>query len=285
MILTGILCGLAAMLGYGISDYLLKKPSEKIGTYSTLFQIQVITLILNIPFIIYYFSKYTFNITVSDLVILTIAAIFDVFAWFNFSKSLTKGEIAIVTPIMSVYSIVTVVLSVFFLNEILNSYQLVAVFLALLGIILTSADIKNLHKIHSTKGVLNAFASMIGWGGFLFFTGFIKNRLGWLLTFVLTNLFIGIFVTLIYLLKKGNKKYISKKYITRLFMIALINLVAWFAMNLGFSVSYVSIVSLISSLSPVITISLGLVILKEKLLVNQKIGIGLIILSLVLIGI
>jgi drug/metabolite transporter (DMT)-like permease len=283
MMFLGLICGLISMFGWGIADFLMKEPGQKIGSFRTLFFIQVINLILTIPFFFYYLIKYSFNIGLMDLVLLFLIGILDLFAYLNFLEGITKGELAIVSPIVSVYSIITVVLSVIILGEFITNLQMVAIILALIGVVLTSVDLKNLHNIHSVKGLKNAFFAMLGWGIFLFLTGFLESRIHWIQIFLLSNLIIA-GVIIFFLLFKIKTKKIPKSQMSILTVIAIISSLSWISMNIGFSVSSVSIVSVVSSLSPFITVILAVIYLKEKLILNQKIGIFLIISSLVLIS-
>jgi transporter family protein len=277
--LDGIILGLLAMLGWGIADYLLKKPSIALGPRQTLFFMQLISLIINIPLL--FFIKPSLNFV--DLGLFMIGGAVDYFAYINFLEALRLGEISVVTPISAVYSVLTVILSVIFLHEDLTILRIVSIAIAILGIVLASTDLKRIHKMHTLKGVPNAFFSLIGWGIYLFLVGFLEQRNGWLITYLFTSIMLFVFSFFGFLFAK-NKTSI-KGNIAILTAISLLYTAAWFFENIGFSVTYVSIIAVISSLSPLITILLASIFLKEKLVANQKIGVALIMGSIILISI
>lgn len=190
---------------------------------------------------------------------------------------------SVVTPISSVYAVLTVILGVLFLGETLNAIQIVAIFIALTGVALASTDIKNFTNIHSSKGVINAFLSLIGWGVYLFLVAMVKDNLGWAYTTVYTSLSITIFSGVAFIIF-GKKTKTTKESIEDIFLVSFLYTLAWIFFNLGISQSLVSIVSVISSLSPLITVILAVLFYKEKLILNQKIGIFFILLSLAILS-
>ena len=93
----------------------------------------------------------------------------------------------------------------------------------------------------------------------------------------------NIFILL--LLPINNFKKMSKKSLSWIVIDSIIICAAVLTYNLAIRYELVSIVSTISSGTPLVTVVLALVILKEKLLLNQKIGVSTIILGLILISI
>lgn len=278
-----ILYSVFAMFGFGIGDILLKKLSSKSDSIQNLFFIQIFSLVFTLP-ILFYIGK--FNLTLYDIFLLIVAGAFDVLAFMNFLKGIKIGELAIVTPITAANSIITVILSVIFLNETLSSLKIVAIIVAVVGIVLTSTDIKNLHKIHTSKGILNAIAAFFCWGIYVFIIGLFEKRLGWQPTFLLSTFVIVIMTFILYFLKGTHKKKKPLKLdIKYLIIIGFLYTLGWFFMNLGFSLNKVSIVSVIISMAPAVTVTGAVIFLKEKLVPNQIVGIGVIMLALALISI
>ncbi|MBD3203563.1 EamA family transporter [Candidatus Woesearchaeota archaeon] len=283
MIISGVFFGIVSMVGYGIGDYLTKKPSEEIGPLKTLYNLQVISLIFTLPFFIYYVSNFDVYVGMLDLLILFIGSAVNIAAYFGFLKALQLGEVSIVSPISAVYAVVTVLLSILFLNENLYFIQVFSIIGAVIGTALVSTDIKNIHKFHTIRGVKYAFYPLFGWGIFLFLIGIVESRIGWIMTFFLSNLIVAAQSIFIYFIIKKDLE-IEKSTIKRFTVINILTLLAWLSLNIGFSVSLVSVVSVVSSLSPLVSVILAVYVLKEKLLLNQKIGIGLILISLILLS-
>mgnify|MGYP003994767625 CR=1 FL=1 len=58
-ILIGVFCGLIAMLGWGIGEFLMKEPSKRIGEIEIFFYMQFIGAIITIPIFINYIKNNT----------------------------------------------------------------------------------------------------------------------------------------------------------------------------------------------------------------------------------
>jgi drug/metabolite transporter (DMT)-like permease len=88
-----------------------------------------------------------------------------------FYQALVVGPIAVVCPISSAYSAVTVALVVIFLGEHLNAGQLVALVLTLIGVALASADLRAVtrtlaHPLGARLAVIAALTFGV-WGALL----------------------------------------------------------------------------------------------------------------------
>ena len=89
------------------------------------------------------------------------------------------------------------------------------------------------------------------------------------------------------LYRKGmvTKKDLKNKKIQLIFFICgIIYTIAWIIVNYSISAGFVSIVTPISSLSPAVIVILAVIFYKEKLVLNQKIGILTILSGLFLIS-
>ena len=89
------------------------------------------------------------------------------------------------------------------------------------------------------------------------------------------------------ILHKGQTKLrdLKKNNIFWFVLVAqLIYTVAWAVINYGVSVGNTALITTISSLYPAITVILALIFYKEKLVLNQKIGILIILIGLILIS-
>ena len=161
MLSTSVIVGLIAMLTWGIADFLQSIPVRKIGIYKTMFLSNFFGYILLLP--IFFFRQYL-SISFSNLVLLFIGGFFQAIAVKNFYEAMQTGEIAIVTPISASYPLVSVILFILFLGSKLNFITGIAIFILILGIVLTSTDIKKLKNIREAKGVNQAIIAFFIWG-------------------------------------------------------------------------------------------------------------------------
>ncbi|MBU0758273.1 MAG: DMT family transporter [Nanoarchaeota archaeon] len=284
MIITGFIFGIIAMLGWGIGDIILKKPAREMDSVEMNFYIQLFAFIIALPFFIIFVLKNPITISSSDIILVILVGVLDLFAYLNLFQAIKKGELSIVTPIAAVNSVITVILSVIFLKEVLGYSKIIAIIFALGGVVLVSTDLKKLKDFHTTAGVPNALICMFVWGVYLFLAGLIETHIGWLLTFFLTCFSVTFFSTLRYTFSRKKKKILSKKNGFKLFSVSSLYVGAWLFFMLGLSTSLVSIMSVLGSMAPLVTIVLARIIYKEKLVMNKKYGVFLILLGLVLIN-
>lgn len=125
---------------------------------------------------------------------------------------------------------------------------------------------------------------MFGWGIYMFLTGILEKRIGWLQSFYLSifTLCVLLFIYNVIFPFKQKKLVNHRK---NILIIGFLFTIAWLLVNLGFSLGYVSLVSLITSISTAVTMILGVIFLKEKLVQNQVFGIVIILIGLFLLGV
>ncbi|MBN2367901.1 EamA family transporter [Candidatus Woesearchaeota archaeon] len=295
MLSLGIISGLAAMFGWGIADFLQSIPVRKMGPYKTMFVSNVFAVLLTFPAIFFLGSLY---ISSSNLALLLLGGIFQVVAIEYFYKSMEIGELSIVSPISASYSIITVFLVVIFLGKELSMLTFLSIVLIVLGIVLTSTDIRKISQLKTVKGVKESLVPLVLWGVYFFFSDLVagNNTLyginfpetNYLVLFFYSNL-INNLLMLVYVLflRKGwvsRKDFSGNKVLPVLFISSVFYAIIWLVVNYAISKGFVSIVAPISSLYPVVIVILALLFYKEKLVLNQKIGIATVLAGLFLIS-
>ena len=284
----GIFNGLLTMLLWGVSIFLAAIISRKIGNILTLFWMQLFGFVVGLI----YFLLNTHSLPLSSsfhfIPILSAIAILQVVAYLAFYKGLEKGQVSLVSPIGASWSLITAILSIIVFKETLKINQLLAIFTIIGGIIIISVNFKDVLKNKGLKilaGVKEGIVSVIGWGVSLFLLIPVSKELGWFLPAFLFRMLILVLLSA-YLIST-NKPFISKtsKFPWLfLLLIGLFDICAFFAYSLGVSNAYGSIVAPISSANTLITIVLGVLILKEKIDLRRAIGIGAVVFGLVLIS-
>ncbi|MFH2021040.1 MAG: DMT family transporter [archaeon] len=280
MLSIGIIAGLIAMVCWGVADYYQALIVRKLGSIKYMFFSSLMTFVITLPLIIPFLAKGLILFNTKTIIILVIAGIIDIFAAYNFMRSMEIGEIAIVTPISAAYALVTVFLAFIFLGERLTFLQSLAIFVILIGIFLVSTDLKKLRHIHTTKGVKEALITTLLWGVFFLMLGLAKkqlieyDKLAIAITlFFFTSIINSFLMASFAFLRKGTASLPDMKdNFLQVFIIFVLYTIAWAAYNYGFVSGMVSIVAPVSSLYPAITVIMAVVLLKEKLLMNQKIG-------------
>lgn len=284
----GIIAGLGSMLCWGIGDFLAAISSRKVGFLITLFWMQIMSLSIFTVYFLIKFTTFRLDLVISFLPVLFLIGLCQLIAYTAFYSGLSKSNVSLVSPIGASYSLVIVVLSIIFYKEALKFNQSFAIFLILIGIVLTSFNLSSFLKskrILFFSGVKEGLIAMLGWGMSLFLIVPISKSLGWFLpTFIFKIIFFSFLTILIFIKKQKLHQKLIKKNFPILLFIGLFDIIAFFSYSYGVMGEYASIVAPVASAYTMITVLLGLVVLKEKLVLNQIIGIAGIIIGLFLIS-
>lgn len=281
----GVLFGLTAMLGWGLADFFAKKAVDRIGEFKTLLWAQTVGLIF-LSFFYFVFGSGV-NYTIANIVVFVITGFLGTSAYLLFYRALKKGSLSVISPIQASWVIVTVILSVLFLKETLTNTQIFAVITTIAGILLVSFrynDLRGLNFKNILPGVPEDVVSMAFWGVNFVIIGFLVSQLNWFAPIFFLRFFMVIFLFGSTRGKRKNFEVHSKMVIPWLIIIGLFDAMAFVGFGLGVHSEYVSIVSPVAASFPLITIILARIFLKEKLELNQKIGVMTILIGLVLLS-
>ncbi len=290
-----IITGLIVMFCWGVAGFLLTIPTRKIGTLKTQFTSNLLSLIPT--FFVFVFFREQFIISKFNILLLSVGGFFMVFGLYNFYRAIEIGEVSVVSTINGAYSMVAVFLAVLFLGENLTTLQIISIVTIFTGLFLTSTDLKKIKTFRKLKGVKGATLGMILQGVQFFLLGVVgketlflgQNSLAtnYLTVFFFTGVINpSLFMSLAAIKKQIPKwKDIKQKYFPAIFFITTtMFVIAWLVLNYGLSNGNVSIVMPISSLNPAITVILAMVFYKEKLVLNQKLGILVVLMGLFFIS-
>ncbi len=283
-IFSGIFFGIAAMVSWGISDFFVAKSARGCDPLKAFFWSQLVAL--GLMFIVFYefFELPDFS---SEVIILLLASgFFTVVANLSFYKSLRQGQVSIVMPVASCWALVTVIFSLIFLGESLTVFNAVGVILAILGVVLVSFKWKDITldvKKH-TAGVKYAAIAALAYGADFTVIDLAANKIGW---FFLV-FFVGLITAGYLLLYAGiGKKDISfpKNALRFIFSVGILDTIAYLLYASSVTREYGVIVAPIAAASPAVSILLARIFFKERLEINQEIGMILVLTSLILLAI
>jgi drug/metabolite transporter (DMT)-like permease len=148
-------------------------------------------------------------------------------------------------------------------------------------------------------GMIAGHVAMLCWGTYFFLLSVVKEDFLKTTTisdaktvlvyniFMICNLFTSAFMLFFSVLKKAKvtiKEISSNKVIPLLITSCILYMIAWASVNIGIVSELVSVITTISSLYPAITAILALIFLKERLVLNQKIGIFVIFSGIIMIS-
>lgn len=284
-ITLGILFGIIAMISWGFSDFFAASAARKTSVIKTLIWSQIIgTSILVAAFFLFF--KFPV-ISLTSLVIILIGAFLNIVALLAFYRGMQIGTVSIISPISSSYAVITVILSLTFLNEKITALQAAGIILAIFGTVLASFKLHDLLKLklrNISTGAGYGLIAMIGWGiAFVLLSSLVKE-IGWFYPPLLIKA-VGIFYVLAY---AGTlKKDISfpKNAALVVIFVGILETVGFLFLGAGMSSEQTAIVAPVSSTYPLITIILAQIFFREVLDLNQKIGIASVLVGLVLLSV
>jgi transporter family protein len=282
--LLGIVFGVVALVFYGVSDFYVVKASRRIGAFRTTLWFMTLNLLLLLALGTFLFKFQGVDLTTVMIVLIT--ALISVIGWLSFANGLRVGNASIVGTVASGWAGVTVILGVLLLGESLTIYNVLAICLIIIGTMVISFDQNAIFKKRPKKigsGISYALITLFSWGLFYFFITMLVNKVGWFSAALFVMMPTVAFLFIYGAATKQQMKPKEKDF-PILLLVAATGLVAFLAYNVGVTYNYAAIVAPLTAAAPVVLILLALILLKEKLTTNQKLGIILVIIGIVWIA-
>ncbi|MBI3954831.1 DMT family transporter [Candidatus Gottesmanbacteria bacterium] len=137
-LLTGTKEGIIAMLGWGVSLFLLIFPSKYLGWFLPAIFSRLLMILILLAYILY--SKLTIFPKEQKLPfkLLIFIGLFDMLAFFSYSLGVSKGFGSIIGPVSSASTLVTIFLGLIFLKEKLSVRKIIGILAIVGGLILIS---------------------------------------------------------------------------------------------------------------------------------------------------
>ncbi|MDE1825316.1 MAG: DMT family transporter [Candidatus Micrarchaeota archaeon] len=269
----GALFAFAAIFLWGGGDFLIQKTTRAIGDWETLFFIVIFGALILTPFVYPSLIGYLRHpLTLAALLVLSIFMF--VCAILDF-EALKKGKIAAIEPFLSLEIPVVAILSLFIINEALNSLELLVIIVLFIGLGLVSFRSEHFWKLRSLeRGVMLAIVAAIIMGTASFLVGYTSRLTSPLIVNWFFNIMLTVY-TLAYLLYKGKAHKMLKDAakIPKLLLSTLVfDNLAWISYAFATILIPITIALTISESYIIVAVVLGLVVNKEKFGSHQKLG-------------
>jgi transporter family protein len=273
----GVLLALAALVSWGVADFLIQRSARLVGSAKTMFLIGITLVIGLLPFVyqdIFRLSAEELTLLVLTGVALTVASLFDF-------EALKAGKMAVAEPIIGLETPITVVFAVLFIGEHLSTLQTLIIVGIVAGTVLIATE-RFVHlKYHRRifeKGVLLSIIAAAGLASANVLVGESSQQL----TPYLAIWWVGIahaLVCTIFLLSR--REFVQtfrdvKKHPWTLLGQAIIDDIAWITFAGATVFIPISIATAISSGYIALAVLLGIFITKERVRMHQKLGIVLV---------
>lgn len=277
-----VLLGALTAFCWGTSDYLSRSSSNKVGHYRTTVYMHVVSitfLILLLPLL-----APNFKVSLELFLVLVGLSALNFFAFIFLYRGFHLGVVSVVAPIAYSYPIVTTVFAVVVLGAMLTEFRTFALVGVIFGVILVSTKFSELKKyfrggglVKVTPGVDSAILSAISFGSVYVGLGFVTPLVGYALPVLflrgLGTLFGFAFAPLLKQDVRLRRDSITKV----IFSMGLLETVGLLSFNLGvsFGSSTLPVVAALSGMGGAFATSYAIVLLREKLELNQFAGIFL----------
>lgn len=282
----GVLFGLGAAITWGCADYVAASAGRRVGSIRVVFGFHLVaTAILALLVVM---SGSLADVAATDLPFFALIGAIGWGSYVCFYRALAIGPISILSPIVSGYAAVTVLLAVIFLGERLTAAETVAVIVSFAGVVLASSAGRRVFSIEliDAHGLLFALAAMVLLGGFVLGVSVKTDELGWLAPVFLARLGATVLVALT-ALHGGRWRFPdrSPRVIGAIALLAVLDTVGYVSFNLGTEHEDTAVVAAASAPYAVIPVVAGVLFLHERPTPVQWAGIGLVIAGLVLLGV
>jgi len=283
---VGIILAVAAMVSWGVADFLAKVAIDRVGYKISILLNQAVAFIPVVIVAVLFFKMPDISPTLAVEVVL--AGVTGVLGYIFLYRGFGKGNVSVVAPITSTWCVITVLLAAFLFAEKLSLLQIVGVITALVGVFFASTNLAELKKSVKiggwTAGASDGVITMVAWGVSYALLKPITAAVGAVMAlFLLKVLTIATILSFTGITR--TKVSLPKKWIFVLLAAAgVLDFLAFLAFNFSLNTQYVSVASAIVATAPAITIALAYIFLREKIVTNQKLGIIAILFGLVLVS-
>jgi len=273
--ILSILSGIAGMFGWGIYDFLGGVYAKQIGPFKSFFWSQLAGLISTLLLIFVFTTR--LNVPVLIIILLPIAAIIYSAGYLFFFKGFEIGNISIVAATMNLWAVFTMLFAFIFMGQRLSTLQCLGVFMIISGVTLASlnwSDIKN-QNFQLSSGVKETVLGAFFFGVFWNISEVISEKIGWLLTTLFVKFGIILFLLLFSFLIKRELDLTKATTKTKgmVVLMGIIEAGAVAIVNYGLTIGDAILITPIASALSIVTITLAIIFLKEKVTKLQGLGI------------
>jgi drug/metabolite transporter (DMT)-like permease len=277
MLIFGILIGILSMVSFGLADFIEAFATKNADPLVVSFWIMAISIIIILPAL--FLFPQNFNISLYDMVLIGIAAIFGSIAISSFLTGLQSGFISAVSTVGNAWAIVTVTMGVFLLNESITLVQFLGIFLVIGGTLAMSVRLDG----KAMKGMYYGVVSLFCWGVMFFIIGWLVPKLGVVIPIFFSYVF-ALVIIFMFIVTARIKLNLQTSARLSTFLGAIISMTGYLAYGFASQSAAIAIVAPIVAASPVVTVMLSKIIIKERVRIIQYTGIAIVIIGLIVLA-
>jgi len=292
---VGVALGLGAALSWGLADYFAAVASRDLGALRVVLGFHLAALIPLTTLVLA--TGALAPVSGAQVGALVLVGAVGWLSYLAFYGALEIGPISVLSPIISGYAAVTVLLAVTVAGNHLSGAQGAAVGITIAGAMVASADVRAAARAtlerRTVLGFVLALAAMALLGGFVFGVSYYRPELGWLAPIFLARGFAAVFV-LGHVLVAGGREPVPDavrsprrrgKLVAVMMLLALLDTGGYACFNLGAGHANTAIVAAASAPYAVVPIAMGVTLLGERPTRAQWLGVGIVIAGVVMLGV
>ena len=276
VIALSVLYGVVAAIGWGVADFVAAAASKRIGVLRTATGVHISSSVAVAGYFVIVFepgllgwAHWTALVAVSVLAVLV---------YLCFYRALREGPVAVVSPIVSCYAIVVIVLAMVFSGERLSGWQALGAMCSIGGVALASFDPRR--RLSGGRiigmGVGLAVVTMLSIGVLSYAIGLLSRELGWFLpVYISRTMTLGLFIPLSVALRQWTMRGVTIPLALGVAVAGIVEMGGMFAYARGAEVGVISIVAAASIAYPLIPMLGGIIVFGERLALSQWIGLGI----------
>lgn len=270
-----ILLGIGGMFGWGLYDFLGGVFAKQVGPFRSLFWSQLAGLFALVVLALVLKSSPAGSVQV--LLLSALAAILYAAGYLFFFKGFEIGNVSIVAATMNLWAVFTMLFAFLLMGQRLSASQTLGVGMIILGAAAASirwSEIRQ-QKFQLSAGVKEAALGAFFFGIFWNVSEVISEKIGWLFTSLYVKLGIILFLLVFARLAK-QETGLKQSSVTTKMMIILMGVIeagAVALVNYGLTIGDAILITPIASALSIVTISLALIFLKDRLSTIQVLGV------------
>lgn len=283
--MPAIFFAILTYFGWGAGDIFGASVARKLGSFSTTFwgnSLSILLYLFYAPFVISELKHLTLELFFLNIFLGVLILSSEVFL----NQALILIAPSLVLTIMGAFSGVTVLLSILFLGEHVNSLQICAILLILLGLFLSTIAIEEVRskKIKLDKGVIFAFIAMLMWGAYFTFIKIPVKEIGWFWPAFFSSLPFPIILLFMKIRKLKLNKPNFKGGLKPLSLAVILLRSGDITYNIGIGRGLTAVVAPIAGSYSTLSALLGFIFFKDKITKQQILGIITTLVGIVLLS-
>ena len=160
--MIGVLFGLLSAFSWSAANYFIQPAAKRFGDLAALMQAQVCGAVVVIPFALWVEGSPPTSITDQGLAALLIASVAAMVAYVGLFCALARGRLAIVAPLISSWTVLSVIIGIFWLGEQMTALQWTGVGLVIAGNVLLARQRADDAESDLTRP-RGRFSAGVGW--------------------------------------------------------------------------------------------------------------------------